>query len=330
METFFDQLAIGASTGALYALLALALVFIFRATDIVNFAQGEMAMVNTYIGWSISRPLSLSWIPLLGIERHINLLTWRPEVLGFPLYLGSESTGLTRIGYVVVLVAATCIAFFTGTVVERVIVRPSEGKNLLNAVIVTLGLFAVLNSVANWRYGPVPQTYPTPFRGDAVDFGLFKLGQHSVFSLIVGVVLMMLIYLFFQRTKLGLAVRAAALNPQASQLMGINTGRMLTLGWGLAAAIGCVAGMMVAPSVSGISPNLMLGVLLYGFAAAVLGGLDSATGAVIGGLAVGIGQSMVVQYIGSEWSDVVAFGLIIAILMLKPTGLFGAPVVKKV
>ncbi len=330
METFFDQLAIGTSTGALYALLALALVFIFRATDIVNFAQGEMAMFNTYIGWSVSRPLSLSWIPLLGIERHFSLLTWRPELFGIPLYLGSESGGLTRIGYLVVLLLTASIAFVTGAVVERVIVRPSEGKNLLNAVIVTLGLFAFLNSVANWRFGATPQTYPTPFRGGAVDFGLFKLGQHSVFSLVVGVTLMVVIYFFFQRTKLGLAVRAAALNPHASQLMGINTGRMLTLGWGLAAVVGCVAGMMVAPSVSGISPNLMLGVLLYGFAAAVLGGLDSALGAVVGGLAVGIGQSMVVQYIGSEWSDVVAFGLIIGILMLKPTGLFGAPMVKKV
>lgn len=330
METFFDQLAIGTSTGALYALLALALVFIFRATDIVNFAQGEMAMFNTYIGWSISRPLSFSWIPFLGIERHITALTWRPEVFGVPLYLGSESDGVTRLGYLVIVLGTVVIAFVMGGLVERLIVRPSEGKNLLNAVIVTLGLFAVINSLANWRYGPVPQTYPTPFRGDAVDFGLFKIGQHSLFALIVSVVLMFAIYVFFQRTKLGLAVRAAALNPQASELMGINTGRMLTLGWSLAAAIGCIAGMLVAPSVAGISPNLMLGVLLYAFAAAVLGGLDSALGAVVGGLAVGIGQSMVVQYIGSEWSDIIAFGLIIAILMVKPTGIFGSPVVKKV
>ncbi len=330
METFFDQLAIGTSTGALYALLALALVFIFRATDIVNFAQGEMAMFSTYIGWSISRPLSFSWIPFMGIERHITVLTWRPEIFGVPLYLGSESDGLTRLGYLLVLIGTVAIAFVMGGVIERLVVRPSEGKNLLNAVIVTLGLFAVINSLANWRYGPVPQTYPTPFRGDAVDFGLFKIGQHSLFALIVSVVLMFGIYVFFQRTKLGLAVRAAALNPQASELMGINTGRMLTLGWSLAAAIGCIAGMLVAPSVAGISPNLMLGVLLYAFAAAVLGGLDSALGAVVGGLAVGIGQSMVVQYIGSEWSDIIAFGLIIAILMVKPTGIFGLPVVKKV
>lgn len=217
-----------------------------------------------------------------------------------------------------------------GGLIERLIIRPSEGKNLLNAVIVTLGIFAIVNSIANWRYGPVPQNYPAPFKGNAVDFGLFKLGQHSLFALIVGVAMMFAIYVFFQRTKLGLAVRAAALNPQASELMGINTGQMLTLGWSLAAAIGCLAGMLVAPSVAGISPNLMLGVLLYAFAAAVLGGLDSALGAVVGGLAVGIGQTMVVQYIGSEWSDIVAFGLIIGILMVKPTGIFGSPVVKKV
>jgi branched-chain amino acid transport system permease protein len=330
MEVFFDQLAIGTSTGALYALLALALVFIFRATDIVNFAQGEMAMFSTYLGWSISRPLSFSWIPLLGIERHISILTWRPELLGIPLYGGSETEGLTRIGYFAVLLLTAGIAFIFGSLIERLIIRPSEGKNLLNAVIVTLGVFAILTSMANFKYGASPQTYPSPFHGDAVDFGLFKIGQHSLFSLIVAGVLMIVIYLFFQHTKVGLAVRATALNPQASKLMGINTGRMLTLGWGLAAAVGCIAGMMVAPSVSGISPNLMLGVLLYGFAAAVLGGLDSALGAVVGGLAVGIGQAMVVQYVGSEWSDLVAFGLIIAILMVKPTGLFGEPAVKKV
>jgi branched-chain amino acid transport system permease protein len=170
--------------------------------------------------------------------------------------------------------------------------------------------------------------YPAPFTGAAVDLGLFKLAQPALLALIVGAVLTLIIYLFFQHTKLGLAMRAAALNPGASQLMGINTGRMLTLGWGLAAAIGCLAGMMVAQQ--GISPNLMLSVLLYGFAAAVLGGLDSALGAVVGGLAVGVGQAMVVQYWRSEYSDLVAFGLIIVILMLKPTGLFGARVVKRV
>ncbi|MCC6382950.1 MAG: branched-chain amino acid ABC transporter permease [Dehalococcoidia bacterium] len=330
METFFAQLANGASTGALYGLLALALVFIFRATDVVNFAQGEMAMFSTYLGWSISRPLSLSWIPFLGVDRHLNLLTWRPEVFGLPLYLGSENDGLTRLGYLVVLVVTVAIAFVMGALIERLLIRPSEGKNLLNAVIVTLGIFAFLNSLANFRYGPVPQTYPAPFRGDAVDFGLFKMSQHSLFALVVAAVLMIAVYVFFQRTKLGLGVRAAALNPSASQLMGINTGRMLTLGWALAAAIGCVAGMLIAPALSGISPNLMFGILLYGFAAAVLGGLDSALGAVVGGIAVGVGQSMVVQYVGSQWSDIIAFGLIIAILMVRPTGLFGAPAVKKV
>lgn len=336
MEVFFDQLADGTSRGALYGLLALALVFIFRATDIVNFAQGEMAMLSSYIGWSISRPLSLSWIPLLGIERHVGILTWRPEIFDVPLYFGtSTAAGETRIGYFAVLLLTAGVAFLMGAFIERFIIRPSEGKNLLNAVIVTLGIFALLNSVANFEYGSAPQVYPAPFRGDAVDFGFFKMSQHSLFALIVAAILMVAIYVFFQHTKVGLAMRASALNPSASQLMGINTGRMLTLGWGLASVVGAIAGMMVAPYVAGISPNLMLGVLIYGFAAAVLGGLDSALGAIVGGIAVGITQSMVIQYgdkisLGSEWSDVVAFGLIIVVLMIKPTGLFGAPVVKKV
>jgi branched-chain amino acid transport system permease protein len=330
MHVFFEQLVNGISTGALYALLALALVFIFRATDIVNFAQGEMAMFSTYLGWSISRPLSLAWIPLLDIQRHVNILTWRPEIFGLTLSLGTADSGLTRIGYFCVLLITLAIAFVMGAFIERFIIRPSEGKNLLNAVIVTLGLFALINSLGNFEYGPIPQVYPAPFTGKAIDFGLFKLGQHAFFALIVAAVLMGVIYYFFQHTRLGLAVRAAALNPQASQLMGINTGRMLTLGWGLASAIGCLAGMMVAPQLAGISPNLMLTVLLYGFAAAVLGGLDSALGAVVGGLAVGIGQAMVIQYWQPQYSDLVAFVLIILILMVKPTGLFGAPVVKKV
>ncbi len=330
MDVFFEQLANGTSTGALYALLALSLVFIFRATDIVNFAQGEMAMFSTYIGWSISRPLSFAWIPVVGFDKHIEILSWRPEIFGLALSMGSEGEGLTRLGYFVVLIISLALAFVLGAFVERFIIRPSEGKSLLNPIIVTLGLFAVFNSLANFRYGPVPQVYPAPFAGPAVDFGLFKISQHSLFALIVAAVLMGIIYVFFQRTKLGLAVRAAALNPQASLLMGINTGRMLTLGWGLAAAIGCLAGMMVAPQLAGISPNLMLTLLLYGFAAAVLGGLDSAVGAVVGGLAVGIGQAMVIQYMDPQYSDLVAFGLIIVILMVRPTGLFGAPAVKKV
>ncbi|MGI8927440.1 MAG: branched-chain amino acid ABC transporter permease [Tepidiformaceae bacterium] len=331
MDIFFEQVADGVSKGTLYALLALALVFIFRSTDIINFAQGEMAMFSTYIGWSISRPLSFAWLPLLGIETHVNLLNWDPELFGVPVYFGREQIGdVTRLGYFIVLLSSVAIAFVFGALVERLIIRPSEGKNLLNAIIVTLGLFTIFNSVALWRYGSVPKPYPAPFQGAAIDFGLFKIIQHSFFSLCVGVALMVAIYLFFQRTKLGLAVRAAALNPQASQLMGINTGRMLTLGWGLAAAIGALAGMMVAPSIAGVSSNLMVGVLLFGFAAATLGGLDSALGAVVGGLSIGIGENLVGQYIGNEYREMAAFGLIIAVLMIKPTGLFGAPVVKKV
>ena len=331
MDVFFGQLANGVATGALYALLALALVFIFRATDVVNFAQGEMATFSAYLGWSISRPLSLSWLPLLAIHRHIGLLTWRPEIFGAPIYFGSEADGTTRIGYFAVLIATVVLAFIIGALIERLVIRPSEGKNLLNAVIVTLGLFAVFNSVTNFEYGPTPQNYPAPFQGAAVRFGsLFAISQHALFSLTIAAVLMLAIYVFFEHTRRGLAMRAAALNGQASQLMGINTSRMLTVGWGLAAAIGAVAGMMVAPQIAGISPNLMLGVLLYGFAAAVLGGLDSALGAIVGGLAVGIGQAMVVQYLDAQWSDLIAFGLIIAILMIKPTGIFGAATVKKV
>lgn len=331
MEVFFSQLANGLSTGALYALLALALVFIFRSTEIVNFAQGEMATFGTYLGWSLSRPLSLSWIPLLGIERHINVISWDPQLFGLSLSLGTPNDGVTRLGYAVVFVVTVAISFVIGAFVERFIIRPSEGKNLLNAVIVTLGLFVLFNSLSLYRYGPTPQVYPSPVKAaSAVDFGIFKVSQQALFSFCVGVVLMIIVYWFFQRTKLGLGMRAAALNPRASELMGINTGRMLTLGWALAAAIGCVAGMMVAPQIAGISPSLMLTILLYAFAAAVLGGLDSALGAVIGGLAVGVGQAMIVQYVGSQWSDLIAFGVIIAVLMVRPTGLLGTPVMEKV
>ncbi len=334
MDTFLEQFVDGMSKGSIYALLALALVFIFRSTDILNFAQGEMAMFSTYIGWSISRPLSFAWIPLIGWETHVSILNWDPELFGIPLYFGREVAGgepLTRLGYACVLLLAAGLAFVMGAIIERLVIRPSEGKNLLNAVIVTLGLFTILNSIALWRYGSVPKPYPTPVAAlKGVDFGPVTMSRHSVLALCVGVVMMILIYLFFQRTKLGLGVRAAALNPAASQLMGINVGRMLTLGWGLAAAIGAIAGMMVAPYIAGVSSNLMVGVLLFGFAAATLGGLDSALGAVIGGLAIGVGENMVGQYVGNEWREMAAFGLIIAVLMIRPTGLFGAPVVRKV
>jgi branched-chain amino acid transport system permease protein len=331
MDVFFSQLANGLSTGALYALLALSLVFIFRSTDIVNFAQGEMATFGAYIGWSLSIPLAFGWVPIVSADKHVNLGNWSPTIFGQDFSMGTANGEVTRLGYIIIFIAAIAISFIIGALIERFVIRPSEGKNVLNAVIVTLGLFVLFNSLSLYYYGPTPKVYPSPVNaGRAVDLGLFRISEQAIFSFLVAVVLMIAVYYFFQHTKLGLGVRAAALNPLASQLMGINTGHMLTLGWGLAAAIGCVAAMMVAPQLSGISPSLMLTILLYAFAAAVLGGLDSVLGAVLGGLAVGVGQAMVVQYIGSQYSDLVAFALIIAVLMVKPTGLFGSPVVNKV
>ena len=293
MDIFIQQVVSGLATGGIYASLALALVMIYQATDVVNFAQGEMAMFSTYLAWSLLQA-------------------------GLP--------------YWVAFFATVAIAFVGGLLIERLVIRPVEGKPILTIVIVTLGMLVILNSVAGWIYSYIQKPFPSPFPSKPIQMGNIFFGAHDVGEISVTLIVLLLLFLFFRYTTLGLAMRAAAQNPVSSRLCGIRVSWMLGLGWGLAAAFGAIAGMMVAPIVF-LDPNMMGGIQLYAFAAATVGGFTSPLGAVVGGLLVGVTENLVgtyVSFIGTELKLTVALAMIIIVLLVRPTGLFGRTTVRRV
>jgi branched-chain amino acid transport system permease protein len=293
VETFLQQIVSGLATGGIYGSLALALVMIYQATDVVNFAQGEMAMFSTYVAWTM-----------------INA--------GVPYWLA--------------FVATLALSFAAGLAIERIVIRPVEQAPVLAIVIVCVGLLVILNSLAGWIYSYIQKPFPSPFPDRPIHVGGVVFGAHDVGAISVTLVVLVLLYLFFRYTSLGLAMRAAAQNPASSRLVGIRVGWMLGLGWGLAALVGAVAGMMVAPIVF-LDPNMMSGILIYGFASATLGGFTSPGGAVLGGFLVGVTENLVGTYvkaIGSELKLTVALALILVVLVFKPSGLFGRPLVRRV
>ena len=282
MEAFLHQVLAGLATGGIYASLALALVMIYQATHLVNFAQGEMAMFSTYIAWSL-----------------INA--------GVPYWAAFLLTIL--------------FAFVFGVVVERVVIRPVENAPVLAVVVVFIALLVILNSVTGWIYTYTIKSFPSPFPSQS-PFGKY-LSSHEAGAIGITLVVLVLLYGFFRFTPLGLALRAAAQNPESSRLVGIRVGWMLALGWGLAAAVGAVAGMMVAPIVY-LDPNMMGGILLYAFAAALVGGIDNPWGAVFGGFLVGVLENVLGAFvIGNELKLSVALVLIIGVLLVRPSGFFG-------
>jgi branched-chain amino acid transport system permease protein len=282
MEAVLHQVFAGLATGGIYASLALALVMIYQATHLVNFAQGEMAMFTTYIAWSL-----------------INA--------GVPYWLAFAVTVL--------------FAFVFGVLVERLVIRPVENAPVLAVVVVFIALLLILNSVTGWIYSYTIKSFPSPFPKQAL-FGKW-LSSHELGAIGVTLVVLVLLYGFFRFTPLGLAMRAAAQNPESSRLVGIRVGWMLALGWGLAAAVGAVAGMMVAPIVY-LDPNMMGGILLYAFAAALVGGIDNPWGAVFGGFLVGVLENVLGAFvIGNELKLSVALVIIVGVLLVRPSGFFG-------
>lgn len=283
MDAFIHQVLAGLATGGIYASVALALVMIYQATHHLNFAQGELAMFCTYLAWTL-----------------INA--------GF--------------GYWPAFLLTVGLSFVLGVVIERVVIRPVENSPVLAVVVVFIGLLVILNSVTGWIYSYTIKTFPSPFPAEPF-FGNKYMSSHEIGAIGVTLVVLLLLYSFFRFTPLGLAMRAAAQNPASAKLVGIRVGWMLALGWGLAAAIGAVAGMMVAPIVF-LDPNMMAGILLYAFAAALVGGVDSPGGAVFGGFLVGVLENVLGAFvIGNELKLAVALVLIIGVLVVKPTGFFG-------
>ena len=283
MDPFIHQVLAGLATGGIYASLALALVMIYQATHLVNFAQGELAMFSTYIAWTLIN----AGMPYWG---------------AFFLTVG--------------------LSFVLGVVIERVVIRPVENSPVLVVVVVFIALLVIFNSVTGWIYTFTIKTFPSPFPEQPL-FGNKYMSSHEIGAICVTMVVLLLLYAFFRFTPLGLAMRATAQNPESSRLVGIRVGWMLALGWGLAAAIGSVAGMMVAPVVF-LDPNMMGGVLLYAFAAALVGGIDNPGGAVFGGFLVGVLENVLGAFvIGNELKLAVALVLIVGVLVVRPSGFFG-------
>jgi branched-chain amino acid transport system permease protein len=290
LEAFLHQVLSGLANGGVYALVALALVMIYQTTHLVNFAQGEMAMLSTYVASGMIQA-------------------------GIPYWLA----------FLLTLV----ISFCAGVAIERVVVRPAGRGSVLSVVIVFIALLVILNSVAGFIFTYEIRTFPSPFPAKPL-LGNHYIGTHEAGTIGVTFVLLALLYVFFRFTSLGLALRASAVNAESSRLVGIRVGRMLALGWGLAAAIGAVAGMMIAPFVF-LEPNMMSGIMLYAFAGALLGGINNPAGAVFGGFAVGVLENVLGAYvIGSELKLTVALALIVGVLLVRPSGIFGEVVVTRV
>lgn len=292
MDLFLQQFFSGLAFGGVYACTALAVVMIYQATDHLNFAQGEMAMFSTYVAYTLLQA-------------------------GF--------------GYWAAFFLTLAISFAGGALIERIIVRPVEGTSVLNEVIVFIGLLTIFNALAGWIWDFTIKPFPSPFPEEAILGNKFvsthDLGVIGVTMLVLGAV-----FLFFRFTPIGLAMRASAQDPASARLVGIPVGWMLALGWGLAAAIGAVGGMMVAHTVF-LEPNMMAGILLYGFAGALLGGISNPAGAVAGGFFVGVLENLVGTYVpgvGHELKLTFALVLIVTVLVFKPSGLFGQLVVKRV
>ena len=304
MADFLQQVVIGLSSGAIFALLALALVLIHRATGVINFAQGEMAMFSTYVAWQF-----VQW--------------------GIPYWLAFFAT--------------LALSFLGGVVLQRVVIRPVESAPVLTIVIATLGLLLAFNGFATWLWSGEVRAFPPdrPFPTKTFDVGGVVINVQDIGIILVTLALVAGLWAFFQFTKVGLALRAAALYPESSRLVGIRVGWMLGVGWGLAAALGAVSGIFTAAAFPPLEPTMMQPVLIYAFAAAVLGGMDSPAGAIVGGLVLGVFLTLVGAYADTfkDWGlplDLahlrlpVAFVFILLVLFARPQGLFGRAAARRV
>lgn len=299
MQLFVEQVLNGVGNGVVYGLVAVALVIIFRTTGVLNFAQGEMALFSTYISWKLT------------------------------------TTGMPVVAAIAISMA---ISFIAGAAIERTLIRPVESaRSPLNVVIVTLGLFLGLNSLVQLIFGTDPQTMPSIFPAGSIELFSTNGDAAVIQKQTIGLILVLLaeclvLWFLLQRTRLGLKLRAVAANPDSARLHGIRAGSMLMLGWALSAALGALAGSLVAAERTGFDASLMQTILVYALAAAALGGFDSLWGAVICGLVVGVADALTIQYIDAlDGIEVVLpLALILVVLVVMPNGLFGKRTVERV
>jgi branched-chain amino acid transport system permease protein len=293
MTNFVQQVVSGLASGGIYGSLALAIVLIHRSTGVINFAQGELATLSAFLCWTLMDHGWAFW-PAFG--------------------------------------ATIALSFLGGVALQQTVIRPIQGGPLLGIVILTIGLLIAVNGLDTWIWGGAARQFKGPFSMSPISVGGVAFSKQDIGVIVVSLVGVVLIALLFAKTKVGLGLRAAAVNPVEARLAGVRVGVMLALGWGLAAALGAVAGVLAAPSLF-LEPNMMQTVLLYAFAAAVLGGMDSPVGAVVGGLVLGVLLNLVgtyVHWVGGELRLATALAVILGVLLVRPTGVFGRAAVRRV
>lgn len=289
---FFQLLISGLSFGSLYALIALAMVIIYKTSEVPNFGQGEMAMISTFVAY------------MLLVSFHYS--------------------------FAISFIGALIFAAILGVALEFFFLRRAKEPNVLNLILITIGFEMVLYGLASWKWGASQKDFPFPVSDfDIINIGPAVISYLNIATLLITLLLMLLLFLFFKYTKVGIAMKATQQNATAARINGIRTNRIRSITWAMSSVIGAVAGMLMAP-IATLDPNLMLDPLLKGFAAAVLGGMTTLVGAVLGGYILGIIENLFGGYVSLVFKSVVSFGIIVLVLCFKPSGLFARHYVKKV
>jgi branched-chain amino acid transport system permease protein len=291
MQDFFQMLISGVAVGSSYALMAIAMVIIYKTSEVVNFAQGEMALASSYFTYMILDTYGFSFVAAFGL--------------------------------------AFLFAMFLGAFLEFAVLRRAKEPNLLGLIIITIGIEFVLLGLVSWKFGADQRNFPFPIGSyDSVSIGKTYISSLDLLTSVVTLVVMVVLFVFYRFSKLGMAMKATQQNPMAAKIMGIRTKRIMMLTWAISSLVGCLAGLLISPIL--MEPFMMWDPMLKGFAAAVLGGMTSLPGAVVGAYILGIIENLFGGYVSIEFKSVVAFAIIVLVLCLKPSGLFARHYVKKV
>jgi branched-chain amino acid transport system permease protein len=291
MVDFLQTIVSGIAVGSSYALMGLGMVLIYKASEVPNFVQGEMALLPVFMAYMLL------------------------ESYGLPSYIAFPAT----------LVFALLLGFF----LEFAILRRAKEPNILGMIIITIGMEMMLLGLVSWKFGADPQMMPFPISAyDSIDIGGIFISTLDLLTLVVALIIMLVLFLFFRYSKIGVAMKATQQNENAARLMGIKTNRVRMVTWGISSFVGCVAGLLIAPVL--IEPYMMWDPMLKGFAGAVVGGMTSLPGAVFGAYIIGIVEHLFGGYVSIEFKSVVAFAVIVLVLCIRPSGLFARHYVKKV
>lgn len=291
MLEFFQMVVSGIAVGSSYALMALAMVIIYKTSEVVNFAQGEMALASSYFTFMLL------------------------ETYGF--------------SFIAAFIFAFLFALALGAFLEFAVMRRAKEPNLLGLIVITIGIEFVLLGFVSWKFGADQQIFPFPISPyDSISIGGAYFSTLEMLSFVIAIIIMIILFVFYRFSKLGMAMKATQQNQVAARIMGIRTKRIMMLTWGISSMVGCTAGLLISPIL--MEPFMMWGPLLKGFSSAVLGGMTSLPGAVAGAYILGIVENLFGGYVSIEFKSVVAFAIIVLVLCVKPSGLFSRHYVKKV